>query len=124
MTLIAYPLPLIDDILDSLGTSTVFSSLDMRNAFFLISIKDNNAYKQSGSTSVEKNGFITKCGSFEMALMGKDCKTSQSLFKGVLTFALPLSCINFEKVSSKLPKFLSSAKQKTIKKFNQASQSK
>jgi predicted aspartyl protease len=77
----AYPLPRIDDILDSLGTSTVFSSLDMRNAFFLISMKDNDANGQSGSTSVEKSGFITKYGSFEMVRMGQGLCNSPSTFQ-------------------------------------------
>ncbi|CEP07122.1 hypothetical protein [Parasitella parasitica] len=77
----AYPLPRIDDLLDSLGTSSVFSSLDMRNAFFQIAMKDNDTDGRSGCTSVEKSGFTTKYGCYEMVRMGQGLCNSPSTFQ-------------------------------------------
>lgn len=84
----AYPLPRIDDILDSLGNSTVFSSLDMRNAFFQIGMKDNGAEGRYGSTSVEKSAFITKYGCYEMVRMGQGLCNSPSTFQRCVDICL------------------------------------
>ena len=80
-------------------------------------MKDNDANKQSGSTSVEKSGFINKYRCFEMALMGKDCKTFQALFKkDVLTFALPLHHVSIlSKYPSSYQKFYQALNKELLK---------
>ena len=51
-----YPLPRIDDILDTLGQSNYFSTLDLSAGYWQIELD---------STSKEKSVFITHCGFFE-----------------------------------------------------------
>ena len=51
-----YPLPRIDDMLDSLSEAYVFSTLDLASGFWQVEVEE---------TSQEKIAFITRHGLFE-----------------------------------------------------------
>ena len=55
-----YPLPLIDDLLDKLATSKIFTSLDLKDAYWLIRIKEGDEWKTA---------FRTRYGLFEYLIM-------------------------------------------------------
>ena len=65
-----YPLPLIQDCVTELNGKTIFSSVDLRDAFHLLPIKKN---------SIEKTGLITPVGLFQYRYMCFGlCNASQS----------------------------------------------
>ena len=55
-----YPLPLIPELLDRLYVSRVFSKLDLRGAYNLVSIKSGDEWKPA---------FRTRYGHFEYKVM-------------------------------------------------------
>ena len=55
-----YPLPLIDELLDKLASSKIFTSLDLKDAYWLIRIKDGDEWKTA---------FRTRYGLFEYLIM-------------------------------------------------------
>lgn len=55
-----YPIPLVDDLLDSVRGCTVFTVLDLKNAFNLIRIRDGDEWKTA---------FRTHLGLFEYTVM-------------------------------------------------------
>ena len=55
-----YPLPRIDDILDSLGKSKIFSTLDLRSGYWQLPVVEKDK---------EKTAFISKHGLFEFNVM-------------------------------------------------------
>ena len=52
----AHPLPRVDDILDSLGNSQYFSTLDLKSAYWQISVDEKDRHKTA---------FVTQRGLFE-----------------------------------------------------------
>lgn len=56
----AYPLPIIDELLDSVGGAKFFSTLDAANGFWQIPME---------KSSIEKTGFVTKFGTYEFLTM-------------------------------------------------------
>jgi hypothetical protein len=79
----AYPLPLIDDVLGSLGGATVFSTLDAASGFWQVGMDEG---------SVEKTGFTTKFGTFEFMVMPFGLTNAPSTFQRLMTSVLG-SCI-------------------------------
>lgn len=55
-----YPLPHIADLLDSIGGSIVFTTLDAATGFHQIKMNERH---------VEKTGFVTRFGTFEYVVM-------------------------------------------------------
>lgn len=55
-----YPLPIINDLLDSLGKAVIFTKLDLKNAYHLIRIKEGDEWKTA---------FRTRFGHFEYKVM-------------------------------------------------------
>ena len=56
----AHPLPRVDDILDSLGNAHYFSTLDLKNAYWQISVNEKDRHKTA---------FATQRGLFEFNRM-------------------------------------------------------
>ena len=56
----AHPLPRVDDILDSLGNSHYFSTLDLKSAYWQISVEEKDRHKTA---------FVTQRGLFEFNRM-------------------------------------------------------
>ena len=52
----AHPLPRVDDILDSLGDAQYFSTLDLKSAYWQISVDEKDRHKTA---------FVTQRGLFE-----------------------------------------------------------
>jgi hypothetical protein len=67
-----YPLPHIDDILDSLGNSTCFTVLDAAFGFWQIPLHPN---------SVEKTGFCTKKGTYQFLTLPMGLSGSPSAYQ-------------------------------------------
>jgi hypothetical protein len=72
----AFPLPHIDDLLDSFGGARVFSTLDAASGFYQIPM--------SGE-SIEKTGFVTKTGTYEFVTMPFGLTSAPSTFQRVMT---------------------------------------
>ena len=55
-----YPLPLISELLERLGATTVFTKLDLRDAYYRLRIKEGDEWKTA---------FKTRYGLFEYLVM-------------------------------------------------------
>jgi Reverse transcriptase (RNA-dependent DNA polymerase) len=62
-----YPLPRIDDILAALGKSSIFSTIDLTDAFWSIPIREKD---------IEKTAFTSKYGLWEFLSMPFKCTTN------------------------------------------------
>ncbi|KAF8700885.1 hypothetical protein RHS03_06604, partial [Rhizoctonia solani] len=83
-----YPLPLISDLLDCVNGCTVFSKIDLKNAFNLICIANGNEWKTA---------FCTNLGLFEYLVMPFGLKnapaTFQALIQDILCNLLDFICV-------------------------------
>ena len=66
-----YPLPLIEDIIDRLQNAKIFSTLDLRNGFFHVPVKD---------TSRPYTSFVTSTGQFQFRYMPFGLSSCPSVF--------------------------------------------
>lgn len=74
-----YPLPRIDESLDSLSGSQFFSTLDLRSGYWQIAMDP---------ASQEKTAFTTPLGHFEFAVMPFSVKNAPADFQRVMELAL------------------------------------
>lgn len=75
----AYPIPLISEILDQLGKSSFFSTLDLKSGFLHIPIKPSDRHKLAFSTSK---------GHYEYKSLPFGLKISPNIFQRALNMAL------------------------------------
>ena len=71
-----YPLPHIEEVLDSLGGSRFFSTLDAASGFWQVEMDQN---------SMEKTGFVTKFGTYEFTVMPFGLTSAPSTFQRMMT---------------------------------------
>lgn len=74
-----YPLPHVDDLIDSVGGSSWFSTLDAANGFWQIPMAED---------SVSKTGFTTKYGTFVFLTMPFGLTSAPATFQRVMTTIL------------------------------------
>ena len=67
-----YPLPRINDLIDRLGNASVFTKIDLRNAYHLLRIKEGDEWKTA---------FRTRYGSFEFRVMPFGLTNAPSSFQ-------------------------------------------
>ena len=67
-----YPLPCINDLLERLGKASVFTKIDLRNAYHLLHIRDGDKCKMA---------FRTHYGSFEFLVMPFGLTNAPSSFQ-------------------------------------------
>ncbi|KAG1616398.1 hypothetical protein G6F44_013130 [Rhizopus delemar] len=67
----AYPLPHIDELLDSVGGATIFSTLDCTSGYHQLPLNEEHA---------ERTGFVTKRGTFSFNVLPFGITTGCSLF--------------------------------------------
>ena len=77
----SYPLPLIQDMLEHLGKSKIFSKLDLRSAYNLVRIKCGDEYKTA---------FTCKFGHFEYLVMPFGLKNARQFFSTSLMMCLKI----------------------------------
>ena len=58
----AHPLPRIDDILDSLGDSKYFTTLDLRSGYWQISVDEHDRHKTAFGTLNTYSNITYPCG--------------------------------------------------------------
>ena len=74
-----FPLPLVDDCLDTLAGSVWFSTLDANSAYWQVKIKDEDR---------KKTAFITKYGLFEHVKMGFGLCNAPATYARVMNLVL------------------------------------
>lgn len=74
-----YPLPRIDDILDSLGKAKYFTTIDITNAYWHVPMHED---------STEKTAFITPFGLFEWVVMPNGLTNAPATYQRAMNFAL------------------------------------
>ncbi|PJE78230.1 hypothetical protein CI610_02834 [invertebrate metagenome] len=74
-----FPLPLVEDCLDTLAGSSWFSKLDAKNAYWQIKVKD---------TDRKKTAFLTKYGLFEHVRIGFGLTNAPATFSRAMNLAL------------------------------------
>lgn len=74
-----FPLPLVDDCLDTLSGSVWFSKLDINSAYWQVSIREEDR---------KKTAFITKYGLFEHVKMGFGLCNAPSTYARVMNLVM------------------------------------
>ena len=75
----SYPLPKIEECLDTISGSTLFSTLDLQSGYYQIRIDERD---------IEKTAFITKYGLYEHLRLPMGIKTSPSTFSRAMSLVL------------------------------------
>jgi hypothetical protein len=75
----AFPLPHINELLDSFGGATVFSTLDAASGYWQVPLAEE---------SIEKTGFITKMGTYEFLVMPFGLATATDTYQRMMTSLL------------------------------------
>ena len=75
----AHPLPRIDDILDSLGNSQYFTTLDLRSGYWQISVDEQDRHKTA---------FVTQSGLYEFNRMPFGLSTAPATFQRTMDIVL------------------------------------
>ncbi|KAG1168581.1 hypothetical protein G6F71_009002 [Rhizopus microsporus] len=75
----AFPLPLIDELLDALGGATIFSTLDAASGYWQVPMAQN---------SISKTGFVTKHGTFEFNVMPFGLTSAPATYQRMMTSLL------------------------------------
>ena len=76
---LAYPLPLIDDILALLGKSTDFSTLDLRSGYWQLALDRNDR---------EKNAFVCHEGLSQFRVMPFGLANAPEIFQQLMSVVL------------------------------------
>ncbi|CEJ05211.1 hypothetical protein RMCBS344292_19157 [Rhizopus microsporus] len=71
-----YPLPHINELLDSLGGATIFSTLDAASGYWQVPLNGD---------SIEKTGFITKYGTYEFLVMPFGLCTASDTYQKMMS---------------------------------------
>lgn len=74
-----YPIPLIDEIIDSLGESAYFSTLDLKSGFYQVPINPKDA---------AKTAFSTPKGHYKFTRMPMGLRNSPSTFQRLMDTVL------------------------------------
>jgi len=85
-----YPLPLIMDLIDNMGSKQVFTKMDLQWGFNNIRIKERDEWK---------GAFTTHVGSFELTVMFFGITNSLVIFQAIMNEILR-NMINKEKVAA------------------------
>jgi len=85
-----YPLPLIMDLIDNIGSKQVFTKMDLQWGFNNIRIKERNEWK---------GAFTTHVGSFELTVVFFGITNSLAIFQAMMNEILR-NIINKEKVAA------------------------
>ena len=75
----AFPLPRIQDCLDAMSESTLFTMVDMTSGYHQVPVKESD---------IPKTAFVTKYGLFEFLRMPMGLKSSAQTFQRVMELAL------------------------------------
>ena len=74
-----FPIPKVDDCLDSLSGAKIFSTVDMTSGYFQVPVKESD---------IPKTAFTTKHGLFEFTSMPQGLTNSSATFQRVMQLAL------------------------------------
>ncbi|GFX40198.1 retrovirus-related Pol polyprotein from transposon 17.6 [Trichonephila clavipes] len=72
-----YPLPIIEEVLDKLGNGKIFTTLDLRNAFFHVDVDE---------ASTKYTAFVTETGQYELLKEPFELSISSNYFQRYINY--------------------------------------